>query len=101
MPTTLTVHLDGKPVPLDECGWLQRKSCGCIVAALLAVLGDDVYATVEQAHKHLSPRKDTRAREIRDGYRIELITMAHYREHIGAQWECDEHRPEPVAEEAR
>lgn len=92
MTTNLTVIVDGRPVPLDACGWIQRRPCGCIVAAALAVVdGGRVLATAEQADRELNPGKRERARTAREGITTELITMAHYREHIGSRWLCDQH----------
>ncbi|PWG13928.1 hypothetical protein DF268_08665 [Streptomyces sp. V2] len=93
----LTVTIDGRPTPLDECGWLQRRPCGCIVAAVVAVVEtvDDsgwVLAAADQAHWHLNPAKRDRDRAAKAGLTTELITMAHYRDHIRANWECDAHR---------
>ncbi|MFL1904803.1 hypothetical protein ACJWDR_37720 [Streptomyces tauricus] len=95
-PTGLTVVVDNQPVPLDECGWIQRRPCGCIVAALVAVSGNRVVATAQQAHEHLNKGKRERAAAEREGITVattELITMTHYREHIGAKWECERHQP--------
>jgi hypothetical protein len=97
--TGLTVVVDGKPVPLDDCGWIQRRPCGCIVSAVVAVGGSRVIATAQQAHEHLNRTKRERTAAEREGITVattELITMAHYREHIGAKWECDAHA-EPAA----
>ncbi|MFE0470572.1 hypothetical protein ACFW2V_03000 [Streptomyces sp. NPDC058947] len=96
MTTQLKVEVDGMLVSLDECGWFQRRPCGCIVAAVTAVVEtvDDsgwVLATAEQAHRHLNPRKRDRDRAAREGITTELMTMRHYREHVGANWECDTH----------
>ncbi|MGW5123243.1 hypothetical protein ACWEQ7_04110 [Streptomyces sp. NPDC004069] len=96
MSTNLTATIDGQPVPLEECGWIERRPCGCIVAAAVAVAGHRVLATVEQAHRHLNPTKRERDRAAREGITTELITMAHYREHIGANWECQQHAPADV-----
>ena len=66
--------------PADDSGW--------------------VLATADQAHRHLNPTKRDRAKADRAGLTTELITMRHYRDHIGAQWECEEHRaakPAPAA----
>jgi hypothetical protein len=91
----LMVTVKGELVALKECGWLHRKKCGCIVAAATAEQGPgEVLATADQFHKQMRPRKDSRAKDVRDGMTIELITMAYYREHIGAKWECPEHAPE-------
>lgn len=94
----LLVEVDGATVPLDECGWLERRPCGCIVSAVVAVVpGDRTIATPEQAFRHLNPRKRDRDRSEREGLTIELVTMKHYRENIGASWECQEHTPAEVA----
>jgi hypothetical protein len=92
--TNLTVTIDGQPVPLDECGWLERRPCGCIVSALVAVSGSRVIATAEQAHQHLNRTKRDREQAVKAGLTVELITMDHYREHIGAKWECASHAPQ-------
>lgn len=96
--TGLTVTVDGRPVPLEECGWIERRPCGCIVSAVVAVVdaADNtgwVLATADQAARHLRPHKRDRDKADRAGLRIELITMTYYREHIGARWECDQHQP--------
>ena len=98
MSTGLTVTVNDQPVPLDECGWIERRPCGCIVAVVLAVVEtvDDsghVLATAEQAHRHLNPTKRDRAKAERAGLTTELITMTHYREDIGSKWECEQHQP--------
>lgn len=91
---TLSVLIDGHHVPLSACGWIQREQCGCIVAALVAVpTRGTVYATAEQAHQHLSKTKRERTEDERAGRYMELITMQHYREQIGAKWECEQHVP--------
>ncbi|MFF0409137.1 hypothetical protein ACFYUY_01710 [Kitasatospora sp. NPDC004745] len=92
---TVSIELDGRHVPLDQCGWLYRQACGCIRAATLAhVTGDGGWTitTPDQARRHFTPRKDSRAREIRQGATVELITMTHYREHIASNWECPDHQ---------
>jgi hypothetical protein len=100
MAAGLTVTVNDQSVPLDECGWIQRRPCGCIVAAVLAVVDarDDsgwVIATADQAHRHLNPTKRDRDRAVKAGLTTELITMRHYREDIGAKWECPEHVTRP------
>lgn len=102
MSSGLTVTVNGQPVPLDDCGWIERRPCGCITSALVAVVEttDDsgwVLATADQARQHLNPRKRDRDRAARDGLHMELITMRHYREHISANWECEQHTPQPPA----
>lgn len=58
--TALMVQVDDQLVPLDECGWFEREKCGCIVSAIVAVVGDRVLATAEQAHKHMVPNRRSR-----------------------------------------
>jgi hypothetical protein len=91
MSSGLTVTVNGEQVDLDECGWFQREACGCIIAAVVAVVDKRVIATAEQAHKHMTPNARTRAKEDREGCTWELMTMAHYRQNIGRRWECPEH----------
>ena len=93
----LMVQVDEQMVPLKDCAWSMWAACGCLVAISLAVAGGRVHATEEQAHKNHSPRKRDRDKEIRDGYRWELITMARYRSEIGAKWECNEHQKAATA----
>jgi hypothetical protein len=98
--TGLTVTIDNQPEPLDECGWIQRRPCGCIVAAVIAVVecSDDsgwVLATADQAHRHLNPTKRDRDRAAKAGLTTELITMRHYRQHIGPHWNCNAHPAPP------
>jgi hypothetical protein len=87
----LTVTIDGQPVPLDDCGWFERRPCGCIDSAIVAVVGDRVIATADQALRHWYPTKREREARVRDGITVELITMQRYREEIGANWECEQH----------
>lgn len=104
MTTGLTVTVNDQQVPLDECGWFERRPCGCIVVAVVAVDApgrDDgwVLATADQAHRHLNPTKRDRAKAAEAGLTLELMTVAHYREHVGANWECDQHKPDPCGDQ--
>jgi hypothetical protein len=87
----LMVQIDGKTVPLSECGWFERRPCGCIVSALVAIVDSRVIATADQATRHWNPTKRERDLAAREGITVELMTMADYREHIGTQWECEQH----------
>lgn len=90
----ILIDIDGQHVPLNECGWIERRPCGCIVSAVVAVSeGHYTLATPEQAGQHLRRTKRERDKAAREGLTIEPITMAHYRENIGANWECDAHKP--------
>jgi hypothetical protein len=83
--------IDGQAVPLTDCCWIQRTPCGCVVSVVTAATKSRTLATAEQAHKELTPRKRDRDRDDGEGLTWELISTAHYREHIGAQWECPAH----------
>lgn len=91
--TALMLTIDGQPVPVEACGWLMRERCGCIIAALVAdQRPHHLYATAEQAHQHLTPRPASREKDARSGRRVEPVTLAFYREHIGTQWKCATHK---------
>jgi hypothetical protein len=92
----LMAVIDGKPVPLEACGWFQREKCGCIVAALVAAPNaTTVYASAEQAHQHITPNRRSRDKEIREGCTWELMLMDDYRGNIGTNWECSQHSTPP------
>lgn len=94
MTADLTVTVNDQPVPLKECGWLQRRPCGCIVAAVLAVVDAEsgwTLATAEQATQHFGPTRSDRDEAERAGLHVELITMTHYRTNIRSTWECEQH----------
>lgn len=91
--TVILAQIGDQSVPLKDCSWIQRRPCGCVVSALMAVSGGDAYVTAEQAHKHLEPRKRDRDKDLREGLVLELISMATYRADIGGNWECDQHKP--------
>lgn len=94
MTSNLSVVIDGKSEPLDECGWIERRPCGCILSTVVAVVeGAWTLATPEQAIEHWRPTKREREQATRAGLTVELITMRHYREDIGARWECEQHAP--------
>lgn len=102
MTTNLTVTIADQQVPLDDCIWLERRPCGCIVAAVVAVVeGEWTLATADQAHQHLNPTKRDRDRAAKAGLSTELTTAQFYREQVGARWECAQHaRPAvPAASE--
>lgn len=94
--TQILAQIGEHTIPLKDCTWTQRRPCGCVVAALLAVSGGDAYVTAEQAHSHLEPRKRDRDRDLREGLALELIPMATYRAEIGGSWECAAHQPAPT-----
>ena len=91
MTTTLSVVINGQQEPLDECAWIEREPCSCIVSAVVAVAGSRTLATAEQVTQHWHRTKRERDQAARAELTVELITMRHYREAIGAKWECEQH----------
>ncbi|GHG15325.1 hypothetical protein ACFFSH_39330 [Streptomyces filamentosus] len=90
--TILYADVEGQQEPLDECAWIERRPCGCIVSAVVAVVEDNwTLATPEQAAEHWHRTKRERDQAARAGLTAELITMRHYRKNIGAKWECEQH----------
>ena len=65
----LLAKIDGKTYPLKSCFWVRYAPNGCAVGSLLGGLA----ATPEQAHAEFTPRKRDREREVRQGYRHELV----------------------------
>jgi hypothetical protein len=94
-PQPPTVAIDGQPVPLDDCIWLERRPCGCTVAAVIAVVPDAwSIATAEEAFRHFNPTERDRERAI--GRTAEPVTGARYREEFSSHWHCEQHAPAPA-----
>lgn len=89
-----TVEVDGRRVPLDDCIWLQRRPCGCIVAAVVAVVEAEwTLATAEQANEHLNPTPWDRDRAKRAGLSTVPVSSLQYRERHRDGWHCPQHAP--------
>ncbi len=81
--------IDGKPVPLADCSWVQTMACGCICTVSDAVCGDEVYATAQQIHEELRPLKRERDRDTKRGFTWALMTFEQYKARYGAgAWKC-------------
>ena len=72
------VEIDGQQVPLADCFWVRFNPDGCAEGSTYAVSGNEVIGTPEQAHQRFEHRQRDRAREIRQGYRHELLTHAQW-----------------------
>lgn len=100
MTSNLFATVDGRQEPLDACGWLELRPCGCVVSAVVAVVdgeGGWTLATEDQAAGHLRPTKRDRDRADRAGLRTELITMRRYDEEFRGGWNCAEHTTAPAS----
>ncbi|MFE7954414.1 hypothetical protein [Streptomyces sp. NPDC057413] len=94
MSTEPRITIDGQPVPLDDCIWLERRPCGCVVSAAVAVVdgyGGRAIETPEQAHLHFNPTELDRSRAARAGLAAEPITSQRYQDDFRDSWACAEH----------
>jgi hypothetical protein len=105
MPELMAV-IDGKPVPLTDCSWVQTMACGCICSVATAAYGDVAYATEQQIHEQTTPLKRDRDRDVKRGFTWELLTFEDYKARFSVSaWKCP-HTPEqrtgkaPLAETA-
>lgn len=89
MPELLVV-IDDKPVPLNDCAWVEYAPCGCAVSVILAAMSDGSRALTTEDHvrHHLDPKKRDRDKAIRQGYRLELMTMDRYRAEVDLAVRC-------------
>ncbi|MEU2789092.1 hypothetical protein [Streptomyces sp. NPDC007100] len=71
----LMVNLGGRTVPLKDCFWVLFNGDGCAEGSQLGRCAVDE----EQAHKRFTPRQRDRDREIRQGYRVELVDRGQWR----------------------
>jgi len=86
----LLVLIDEKPVPLHNCTWVEYAPCGCAVSVVMAAMADGSRAlpTEDDARRHLDPKKRDRDKAIRQGYRLELMTMDRYRADVDLTVRC-------------
>jgi hypothetical protein len=90
--TPPTVCIDGQAVPIDDCMWLERRPCGRVVAAVVAVVPRAwALATAEDARQHLHPTEGERRHAERAHLSVEPITGDRYRNKFQARWRCDAH----------
>lgn len=74
----LLAEIDGVATPLDECEWVLWAPCGCVPGVLVA----DEAPTEDAAWREFYPTKRERDRKQRQGYRMELVTHARWRDEI-------------------
>ncbi|MCX5598351.1 hypothetical protein OOK29_09400 [Streptomyces phaeochromogenes] len=66
----LKVEIDGQLLPLNRLFWVRYNSVGCATGSCLG----ECATTPDQAHKEFTSRQRDRERELRQGYRHELVT---------------------------
>jgi len=86
----LLVRIDDKTVALHDCAWVEYSPCGCAVSVVMAAMEDGSRAlpTEDDARRHLDPKKRDRDKAIRQGYRLELMTMQRYRAEVDLAVRC-------------
>lgn len=86
--------IDGTPVPLKDCSWVQTMACGCICTVATAAYADVAYATEQQIHEETEPLKRDRDRQIKNGFTWKLMTFEQYKARYGGPdaWKC-KHTP--------
>lgn len=86
----LLVLIENKPVPLHDCAWVEYAPCGCAVSVVVAAMHDGSRAlpTEDDARRNLDPKKRDRDKAIRQGYRLELMTMDRYRAEVDLAVRC-------------
>lgn len=87
MPDLMAV-IDGKPVPLRDAAWIFFLACGCPYGACTAQLGDEAFATEDQALREMYPLKRDRDRFYKQGRRLELMSWDRYRAEIDLAAKC-------------
>ncbi|NEA52373.1 hypothetical protein [Streptomyces sp. SID10815] len=89
--STPTLVIDGKLVPLDDVIWLERRPCGCVVSAVVAVVDERVLADADQVRQHWHPTEAERQQADAAGLTVEPVTGARYRREFRGRWRCDQH----------
>lgn len=86
----LLIRLNDQTVPLHDCCWVEWAPCGCAVSVVMAAMRDGSRAltTEDAARRQLEPRKRDRDKQIRQGYRLELMTMDRYRAEVDLAIRC-------------
>jgi hypothetical protein len=83
----LLVRIEDKTIPLHDCTWVEYAPCGCAVSVVMSD-GSRALPTEDDARRHLAPKKRDRDKAIRQGYRLELMTMDRYRAEVDLAVRC-------------
>ncbi|MEV6833543.1 hypothetical protein AB0N17_03265 [Streptomyces sp. NPDC051133] len=86
----LLVRLGDQTHPLHDCCWVEWAPCGCAVSVVMAAMHDGARAlpTEDDARRHLEPHKRAHEKQIREGYRLELMPMDRYRAEVDLAVSC-------------
>jgi hypothetical protein len=75
----LIVQIGGETLSLRSCHWVLFNGQGC---AMASEYGDGATGP-EEAHRNFTPRARDRERQIRQGYRVELLSKTQWRAQAG------------------
>jgi hypothetical protein len=91
----LLARIGDQTVPLHDCCWVEYAPCGCPVSFVMAALkdGSHTVATEDDARRRIEPNQRTRDKQIRQGYRLELMTIDRYRAEIDLTVRCTHPQP--------
>lgn len=79
-------------VVADDTIWLERRPCGCIVSAVVAIVpGEWTLSTAADVALHFHHTEGERRRAAEAGLTVEPVTGAQYREQFRDRWHCDKH----------
>lgn len=80
MSTGIFLSIDGQPVPIEECDWIQVAPCGCVCAVTVAASRGEVYAaTPDQAKEQFADSKAMRERDDEDGFTVRVIKHSEFK----------------------
>jgi hypothetical protein len=87
---------EGAHVVADDTIWLERRPCGCVVAAVVAIVpGAWTLTTAEDVALHFHDTEGERRRAAAAGLTVEPVTSAQYREQFRDRWHCGRHATRP------
>jgi hypothetical protein len=93
----LSVEIDGKPVPLDECNWVMWGPCGCPWGVTMCGVHRSYRViTEDDAWKQFYDRKKERDIARRCGTRMELMTFERWKAEVCERMKTVCHHDDPA-----
>lgn len=72
----LMVQIGDEVLPLAQCFWIRVSPSGCVFSSVHG----DTALTAADAHKEFTPRQRDRDRETKQGWKVQLVTKAQWKE---------------------
>lgn len=78
------VSVGGQTIPLKDCDWVLRESCGCVSSIMHAVTGDETHTDAQSAWHVMYDSEPHRLKKVREagikkrkaeGATVELMTI--------------------------